>query len=107
VIDSFTIGTPLAVDPGAPSTGGPRFGGIFPNPAFSEFTVSYELDRSDPATLQVLDAAGRVVMARAVDAAPGPGQQVLRRTGSMSPGVYWLRLSQSGRSSATRVVFMR
>jgi hypothetical protein len=32
---------------------------------------------------------------------------VLRRTGSMSPGVYWLRLSQSGRSSATRVVFMR
>ena len=108
VIDSFLIGTPLAVDPRAGGAGGPNLDAVFPNPAFSDLTVQYELSRPGPASLELLDAAGRVVLERDVDgSADGSRQAVLRRTANQSPGVYWLRLSQSGRSSATRVVFMR
>jgi hypothetical protein len=108
VFDTFQIGTTLDAGPPVAVSGAPFVRAIYPNPAFTDFTVAYELGRTDPAMLEVLDAAGRVVMARDLDAgAPGSGQAVLRRTAAMTPGVYWLRLSQAGRSSASRVVFMR
>lgn len=109
VFDSFLIGTSstLGTGPVAVATGAPRLSAVYPDPAFAEFTVGYELGSTVPATIQLLDAAGRVVLARDLESGAGARQTVMHRTADMRPGVYWLRLVQGGQMSSKRVVFVR
>jgi hypothetical protein len=107
VFDTFQIGTTLDAGPPVAANGAPQLRAIFPNPAARELTIDYQLSRDAPASLEVLDAAGRTVLRRELAAAPGAAQTVLERSAAMTPGVYWLRLAQSGRASASRVVFVR
>ena len=82
--------------------------GLRPNPAVGELTASFTLPNGAPARLQLLDVTGRVWLAREVGAM-GAGNHLIRLTeGAAVPaGIYWLRLSQSGRSLLARGVVIR
>jgi predicted nucleotidyltransferase len=82
--------------------------GTRPSPAIRGLTVAFSLRDASPARLEVLDIAGRRVIAREVGGL-GPGSHVVnlgeRRT--VVAGIYWLRLTQSGRSLTKRAILIR
>jgi len=82
--------------------------GARPNPSVGSFTVAFTLPRADAATLELLDVAGRRVLAREVgDLGPGQHQIRLGECGCTPPGMYWIRLAQSGRLLLKRVALVR
>jgi hypothetical protein len=112
VFDSYQIGTssPVAVeDPPA----GPSHDASFaidlisPNPAFGRLDFAYSLPDAGPATLEMFDIAGRMVMSRDLQDGAGHHHLTIDREPSFAAGTYWLRLSQSGRSTSSKVVFVR
>ena len=82
--------------------------GLRPNPAVREITVAFTLPSAAPATLELLDLAGRRVRGREVGSL-GAGRHALRldEGPQPAPGVYWLRLTQDGRTLTTRGVVVR
>ncbi|HEY3215663.1 MAG TPA: T9SS type A sorting domain-containing protein [Candidatus Eisenbacteria bacterium] len=89
----------------------PRFtlalGGARPNPARSGIRVSFTLESSEAANLELFDAGGRLVSSRAVGSL-GPGEHVLVLDDrAFRPGVYLVRLSQAGRSLVARAISVR
>jgi hypothetical protein len=82
--------------------------GARPNPAVGPLSVAFTLPQAEAATLELLDVAGRQVVAREVGGL-GPGAHVIRlgECGCTPPGMYWLRLTQSGRSLLKRAVVVR
>jgi len=82
--------------------------GFRPNPAGGEVSVVFALETAEPARLELLDVAGRRVLAEEVGAL-GAGQHVLRlaKAETLPAGVYVLRLTQSGRVATTRAVLVR
>lgn len=82
-------------------------GPAFPNPAPADFTVSFALASSEPATLSVVDVAGRVVLSRSFTL--GAGRHVLPLSGTLglAAGVYLLRLEQGDRSLTQRISLVR
>jgi len=82
---------------------------IRPNPAEgdSRLTLSYALERGRGARLVMLDVAGREVGRFELGSA-GPGQheaQIMTPRG-LPPGIYWLRLTQSGSEVRRTVVLL-
>jgi len=73
------------------------------NPVVGNLDVSFTLKGSDPATIQLIDVTGRAVESVRVTAS---GQARLSGKGVKS-GVYWVKLTQSGRSVMARTVFVR
>ena len=84
-----------------------HLGGTLPNPAGPELTVAFSLPTREPATIELLDVAGRRVIGRPVGAY-GPGDHVIRLGDGrrFSPGVYLLRLSQGKRSVTRKTVVL-
>ena len=82
--------------------------GARPNPAVVPLTIVFTLPRAEPATLDLLDVSGRQIIAREVGTF-GPGRHEIRlgECGCTPPGMYWLRLSQAGRSLVKRVVVVK
>jgi hypothetical protein len=77
---------------------------VGPNPAAREIFVRYRLASSAPATLELLDLAGRRL--RSIGVAGGTGAHVspdLRSGLEIEPGLYFVRLTQDGRSATARV----
>lgn len=82
--------------------------GVRPNPAQVgvDLAVRLSLPQGESAAkLQLVDLAGRVVVERDLGAL-GVGTHDVRLDGnhSLSPGVYWVRLTQGGQSLTRRVV---
>jgi hypothetical protein len=66
------------------------------------------LSEAAPATLELLDLAGRIRASRPVDAlGPGPHELALDARNMLSPGVYFARVKQAGHIAAARIVFLR
>jgi hypothetical protein len=82
--------------------------GARPNPATGPLTVAFTLPRATPATLELLDVAGRQIVARDVGSR-GAGHHVVRlgECGCTPPGMYFLRLTQTGQSLLKRAVIVR
>jgi hypothetical protein len=82
--------------------------GARPNPAVDHLTVSFSLADGSPAALAVVDIAGRAVVRREVGTL-GAGRHVmpLDLGPGLTPGIYWLRLSQGGRVLRARTVVIR
>lgn len=83
--------------------------GLRPNPsAGSDLRVAFTLARAAPASLELFDAAGRRVLARAAGSL-GPGRHLfaLSQGTRVEPGVYWLRLTQGTESATARAVVVR
>jgi len=76
---------------------------VRPNPArATALTVEFGLADDAPARLEVLDVAGRVVLARTV-AGAGSHALSLSPERRMAPGLYLVRLRQGERSLVQRV----
>jgi hypothetical protein len=83
--------------------------GAQPNPVSGALHVSFALADRSPATLELLDVAGRLVLSRDVgDLGPGAHRVMLAREAkSLGAGLYFLRLSQRGESRTSRVVMLK
>lgn len=82
--------------------------GARPNPSAGRLNVAFSLRDDSPASLAMLDVAGREVMHREVNSL-GPGRHVVPVDPEtrLAPGLYWLKLSQGGRSLLARAVVIR
>ncbi len=91
--------------PGAP---GLSLAGARPNPAAGELALDFTLPDAAPATLELLDLAGRVLEARAVGDL-GAGRHVVRMGAAATPrpGLYYIRLTRAGRSISARAAVLR
>jgi hypothetical protein len=98
----FVLATPTDAAPLRLSLEGAR-----PNPTRGALRVWLTLPSHEPATLELIDVAGRRVLRREVGAL-GPGRHaVTLNTPSQRAGLYFLRLSQGGLSRNARVVVIR
>jgi hypothetical protein len=82
--------------------------GMRPNPAVRELSVSFSLPDDSPASLELMDLAGRRV--RSIDVgAQGPGHHVisLGNAGTLPAGIYLIRLHHPQRTLVTKAVVMR
>jgi hypothetical protein len=89
----------------------PRFdleiASVAPNPAYRDLWVAFTLPVAAPATLRLIDVAGREVRRHAVGATAGP-QRVNLAEGSVLPmGVYAVQLTQGARTVTARVSVVR
>jgi hypothetical protein len=76
---------------------------ISPNPAAGALTVSIALPDARPARLEVLDLAGRRLLARDLSHA---GEHV-EQLGALAPGVYVVSVEQGGEHRTARAVVVR
>jgi hypothetical protein len=97
-----------AVGPPRPGTAGLALARIWPNPSSLPLHVTFSLPENGPARLELVDVAGRSVFAQALGA-PGPGlfDASFGEGASIRPGTYWLKLSQGGGETASRIVLLR
>jgi len=81
--------------------------GFVPNPTVREVNVYFSLASGEPATLALYDIAGRQLQHREVGAM-GPGPHVVNLTQGIPvrAGVYFVRLSQGGRTKHGRVAII-
>ncbi len=81
---------------------------VTPNPSPAGFEVSFALPNGAPATLDLVDVAGRVVKTANVGVL-GAGMHRVHfgGDGSLQPGMYLVRLSQAGHRIGTKVALIR
>ncbi len=72
----------------------------------SGLRVSLAIAPGAPASLDLLDIAGRRVRSLALDGGSGP-REVKLGDGALSPGVYWVRLRQAGAVLTRKAVVLR
>jgi hypothetical protein len=88
-----------------PGPHGLSLAGLRPNPSRGEAYVEFSLASAGPAVLEMLDVAGRRVLAREVGhLGAGPHRLPLEETARLKPGVYLLRLAQGETSANARAV---
>lgn len=99
----FTEETWIAV-PGGPEL---ALGGLWPNPARGAPVIAFSLPDDRPATLEIVDARGRMVWTERVHLL-GPGNHMLdlRGRARFQPGIYWLRLTHGAQSVTARAVML-
>ena len=79
--------------------------GFTPNPATSASRIAFSLHTDGPATLEVFSVRGQRVMQQEVGSfGAGDHFLALPRSPGLSPGVYWIRLTQSGKSVVVKGV---
>jgi hypothetical protein len=82
--------------------------GVQPNPVTTNGIVSFALSEATPATLELVDIAGRRVWSREVgDLGPGEHTARLSDGARLPSGVYFVRLIQGTHVAATRVTLLR
>ena len=80
--------------------------GSYPNPTSGPFRVEFSLPGSESATLAIYTVSGRRVAIRDVGSL-GPGRHVVQFAERYAPGIYWVRLSQAGRTRTTKTAIMQ
>jgi len=91
---------PVGVDP-VKAPGALAFRSIAPNPARASVRVELALADGKPATLELIDIRGRVVLRRAAR----PTTTVA--TDALPAGLYWLRATQGAFTAVQRVVILQ
>lgn len=103
-------GEPFAGEARVLVPGGPAFAlaGAEPNPAADGLALAFSLPDDAPASLEVLDIAGRVLATRRVGAL-GAGRHMVRvaEAGALAPGLYYIRLTRAGRALTARAAVVR
>jgi hypothetical protein len=93
---------------------GARFGlwEVGPSPAARDVRITYELDRADPAAIEVFDLSGRCVR-RLETSGIGAGRYAVTWDGTdrsgqrLAAGIYFIRLRSGAQVSVRRVVVVR
>ena len=70
-------------------------------------TVNFSLPTAAPARLDVMDAAGRRVLARSIETRGGQHTVTIAAPGELPAGVFFLQLQQGARTAKTRAVVIR
>jgi len=79
-----------------------------PNPSTTgRLDVRFVLPTAEPATLDLIDLAGRVIEHREAAATAGRALTTFGTGARLAPGLYWLRLRQGARIATTRAVVLR
>jgi len=74
----------------------------------SALHVAFSLASSAPATIELIDLAGRRVHAEAIsEPTPGPRTLRLMPGRALSPGIYWARLEQGEHRNAIKVLVLQ
>ena len=73
----------------------------------TSFLVNISLATNEPAELVLYDIAGRALERQAVNLGMGPHTVTFKVDSGLGQGLYFLRLKQAGRDTATRVHFVR
>src|SRR5438093_1584654 len=77
------------------------FLGSWPQPARGKLKVSFSLASGEPARLELLDIAGRCVLARQLAGLePGDHTFGFDEAGRLPPGIYMIRIAQGARSAS-------
>ncbi len=85
-----------------------RLDGIRPNPSLASPVLAFALADAGPASIEVLDVAGRRVLERALAGfGPGAHEIALEESSAWPAGIYLVRLEQGGRSITTRICLVR
>jgi hypothetical protein len=87
----------------------PSLRGAIPNPSTDGvLRLSFTLVSSEPATLEILDLAGRRLVRRNVSGlGPGTHELEVGKAVPLAEGVYVIRLTQRGRSVLTKASVLR
>jgi len=96
----YVNGPPTLAAPPSPLPGTISLA-LAPDPAGALARVSFALPEPGPAAVEVLDLAGRVLVRVEVEARGGP-QSLALDTARLPGGLYWARLRQAGRTTASR-----
>jgi len=80
---------------------------VTPNPATGPFVASFSGASNGPARLEMFNVQGQRVLSREVSGTGGSSRIELGDAKSFASGVYYLRLTQSGRSTTSRFVLVR
>jgi hypothetical protein len=81
---------------------------ISPNPARGEFTLRWSVPASGPATIDLLDVAGRRVRGAPVDSRGArDGEARFDGLEHLPAGLYWVRLRQGNQAVTKRVALIR
>jgi len=77
--------------------------GFRPNPALGAPLIAFTLADATPATVEIMDVAGRRILRRDI-VGLGAGRHIIRleQTARLSPGFYLIRLRQAGRDVLAR-----
>jgi hypothetical protein len=73
------------------------------NPARGQLLFSVQLPGAGNATIDLIDVRGRRVTGRDITSPSNGSRQVSLETRGLPSGVYWARLTQSGKMVSTRV----
>ena len=96
------VPTTTAVDPGR--TVDFALTGVSPNPAIDLMSVSFNLASAEPASLALLDVAGRSWLNRDLGSLGAGSHRIdLATAGRVPPGLYFVRLTQAGRVASNRL----
>ena len=107
VLDAFTIGARGVTDAPPATPTGLALNDVHPDPAGATFTPGYSLADGGEVRLELLDVAGRSVRRIALGpAGPGRDEAEVSTPPGTPPGIYWLRLSQSGHDTRRSVVLL-
>jgi hypothetical protein len=80
---------------------------VRPNPAKGQIVAVVELPVAGPARLDLVDAAGRKLETREFDfVQPARGSVRFNQGLTLPVGIYWLRLTQSGRVATKKLVML-
>jgi len=80
--------------------------GIVPNPSLSGARLRFTLPEDGEASLETFDVSGRLVAERRWLAQAGPNDEPIAQDRRLAPGVYLVRLAQSGRVASARAVIL-
>jgi hypothetical protein len=82
--------------------------GVIPNPPVRELMVSFSLPDAQPATLDLLDLAGRRIQSVDVGSQGAGRHSVsLGRSGALPSGIYLVRLQRAGHSFVSKCLIVR
>ncbi len=82
--------------------------GLTPNPSAGDPMVAFSLVSGEPATIELYDIHGRLVLSREVGSLGAGAQSVrLAARGELPPGVYGVRLRQGAAIATARAVVLR
>lgn len=81
---------------------------VMPNPAVGSFAASFSLADNGPAQLEMFDVRGARVLSREINGlGAGAHRLAIGRATDFPSGVYFVRLTQSGRTVSSRFVIVR
>jgi hypothetical protein len=80
--------------------------GITPNPAVRRFNVDFVLPSAGRAVVELLDPMGRRLEVRDLATAAAGRHSVPLEGRGLKPSIYWVRVTQGGKSAASRVALV-